>query len=210
MKITKYGHCCMLVEEGSARLLIDPGGFSQGFENLTDLTAILITHEHGDHFDLDKVKALLANNSSAHVICDVGTAEILSKEGIQAQAVKHGDIVEPGRVKVAVFGEWHAPIHPSLPKMPNIGFLIAGRFFHPGDAFTNPEEAVELLGLPAAAPWAKVSESIDYANEIKPKIAIPMHEKVSAAPEMMYTMIQSALAEGIELVVIEDGQTKEL
>ena len=210
MKVTKYPHACVLIEEGEAKLLIDPGMFSSGFESLTDLTAILITHQHGDHLDIDKVKALLTNNPDVQVVSDEETAEILSKEGIQAKAVKQGDQFEVAGVPVAVYGEWHVPIHDKLPNVKNVGYLVGGRFFHPGDSFTNPQTAIEILGFVAAAPFAKVQDSIDHVNGVKPKVAIPIHEKVSAAPEMLYDMIKGGLDEGIEFLALRDGESKEL
>lgn len=210
MKITKYPHSCVMAEEAGARILIDPGSFSPGAEEVTGLTAIFITHQHGDHMDLDKVKALAKNNPDVQVVADEQSAELLQQEGIQATAVKHGDTFDVGGVPVAVFGEWHVPIHSSLPNVKNVGYLIGGRFFHPGDSFTNPEAAVEILAFVAAAPFAKVQDSVDHVNAVKPKIAVPIHEKVSSNPAMLYNMMKGVISEGIELMVIEDGQTVEV
>lgn len=209
MKITKFGHSCLLVEEGEGRFLTDPGSFSQGFDQLQDLTAILITHQHGDHFDRERVLALVKNNPGVQIICDQGTAEQLDNTGVQVKTVKAGDRLELAGVPVAVFGERHAVIHPDLPNVPNVGFLIGGRLFHPGDAFTDPKEAVEVLGLPVSAPWAKLEEVIDYVRQIKPKVAVPIHEKVSASPEMLYGMLGKVLGE-VEFIALKDGETREL
>ena len=51
MRITSLGHACLLVETGDQRILIDPGTFSPGFQDLTDLDAIVVTHQHADHVD---------------------------------------------------------------------------------------------------------------------------------------------------------------
>lgn len=209
MKVTKYGHSCLLIEEGEAKLLFDPGMFSEGVEEITGLTAILITHQHGDHVAFDKIKALQKNNSDVQIFSDHATVDVLAKEGIQSKGVKQGDSFEVAGVPVAVFGEWHAVIHPKLPNVPNVGYLVNRRLFHPGDAFTNPEEAVEILAFVAAAPFAKVSESVEQINAVRPKIAIPIHEKVSAVPEMLFSMIQGGLDEGIEFVALKDGESRE-
>lgn len=210
MKITKYGHSCVVVEDDGVRLLIDPGSFSPGAEEASDLAGILITHQHGDHMDMDKVMALQKNNPGVQVIADEQSAELLQQQSIQARGVKQGDTFEVNGLPVAVFGEWHVPIHPSLPNVKNVGFLIGGRFFHPGDSFTNPEAAVEILAFVAAAPFAKVADSIDHVNAVKPKKAVPIHEKVSSKPDMLFSMIRGAISDGTELLVIEEGQTVEV
>ena len=85
MRITKYGHACLLLEEGSARILIDPGAFSQGFEELTGLTAVLLTHQHMDHVQAKTLKPLLDQNADAKLYADADTTAMLAKEGIEVQ-----------------------------------------------------------------------------------------------------------------------------
>jgi L-ascorbate metabolism protein UlaG (beta-lactamase superfamily) len=46
IRITHYGHACVLAElAGRTRVLFDPGTYSAGFEELTGLDAVLITHD---------------------------------------------------------------------------------------------------------------------------------------------------------------------
>src|ERR1700712_4625623 len=67
MRITKLGHSCLHVVDGDADILLDPGTFSTGFEQLTGLTAVLITHQPPDPLDLDRLPAVLAANPQATV-----------------------------------------------------------------------------------------------------------------------------------------------
>jgi L-ascorbate metabolism protein UlaG (beta-lactamase superfamily) len=75
-----------------------------------------------------------------------------------------------------------------MPQIDNVGFLIDNRLFYPGDALTEPGKEIEILALPAAAPWAKLSEVVDYALAVKPKIAFPVHDSILAHPTMMQGM----------------------
>jgi L-ascorbate metabolism protein UlaG (beta-lactamase superfamily) len=177
MRITRYGHSCLLVEDGDGRLLLDPGIFSQGFEDLRGLTGVFITHQHADHLDVDRLGSLLEANPDAVAHCDVGSTVQL--DGLPHTVVHHGDRVEHG-TEVRVLGSQHAVVHPDLPPIPNVGYLIGGRFFTPGDAFTVPDTDVEILGLPTAAPWLKLSEAVEYLREVKPRIAFPVHDAVLA------------------------------
>lgn len=201
MKVTKFGHSCLLVEDGDGRVLIDPGSFSTGFEELTGLTGILVTHQHADHLDRNRLPALLERNPEAALHTDPGSAAQL---GSVARAVHAGDTLDLG-LPVEVFGRDHAVIHPDIPIVPNTGYLLGGRLFHPGDAFTVPAAEVEILGLPTAAPWQKLSEAIDYLRAVAPRVAVPIHEKVVAVPGMYYDRFRDLGPAGSEVRVLEDG-----
>lgn len=203
MKITHYGHSCLLVEDGAARLLLDPGSFSTGFEDLEGLTAILVTHQHADHLDRDKLPALLARNPEAKLHTDPDTAAQLDN----ATAVHAGDTLDLG-TEVKVFGRDHAIIHPDIPKVTNTGFLIGGRLFHPGDSFTVPEAEVEILGIPTAAPWQKLSEAVDYLRAVAPRVAIPIHEKVVRIPDMYYGRFRDLSRATV--TILADGESADL
>ncbi len=201
---------CLLVEEDRARLLIDPGEYSRGFEELTDLDAILITHQHGDHMVPETLAALLAHNPQAEIYADEGSVELLADKGIAAQAVHEGDKLAVAGVDVRVIGRDHAVIHPEVPVIPNVGYLVAGRFFHPGDAFTNPGQSVDILATPLGAPWLKAAEMVDYVRGVKPKVAIPVHDAVLAIPEMHINLLKRLTEErGIEVRVVPNGHSTE-
>jgi L-ascorbate metabolism protein UlaG (beta-lactamase superfamily) len=213
MRLTKFGHSCLLFEEGRATMLLDPGMFSEGFEQLVGLTAVLFTHQHGDHIDMDRLRPLLDRNPGVRVVSDEGTAAPLGEAGVDVEVVREGDAVDVGGVAVMVAGRDHATIHPDIPVIPNVGYLIGGRLFHPGDAFTLLDQPVELLALPASAPWLKASEAIDYLRAVGPKAAFPVHEKVlsSAGTALTYGLIEQLGAKGdTALRVIDDGKPVEL
>lgn len=210
MRLQKFGHSCLLVEDGGARILIDPGSFSHGFETLHGLTAVLITHQHADHVDVDRLLPLLAANPQARVIADPGSAKVLRDRNIEVLEATAGDEIELGEISATVSGRDHATIHPDIPTVPNVGYLIGGRLFHPGDALTVPERRVEMLALPTAAPWLKLAEAVDYLRAVHPKIAVPIHEAVSAVPQLQYGHFQRLKPEDTELRIIDDGEPVDL
>jgi L-ascorbate metabolism protein UlaG (beta-lactamase superfamily) len=209
MRLTKFGHSCLLVEEGAARALLDPGTLSAGFEGLQGLTAVLFTHQHGDHLDPERLRGLLDRNPGVRVVSDEGSADVLARAGADVEVVHAGDELDVGGVGVGVLGRDHAVVHPDVPVVPNVGYLVGGRLFHPGDAFTPPGQPVEVLAVPAAAPWLKVSEAIDYLRAVRPRVAVPVHERVlsAAGTSLHYRQLEQLGArDGTTLRVLDDGQ----
>lgn len=208
MQITKYGHSCLHVVDGDASILLDPGTFSSGFEDLTGLSAVLVTHAHPDHLDVDRLRTVLDRNPAAAVYADPGAADALDQADIAATGVAAGDLLEVG-VEVRVVGHDHAVVHADLPGIGNVGYLVGGRLLHPGDALTVPTEPVEILALPVSAPWMALKESVDYLRAISPDIAVPIHDKVLASTGTSYTVLQKLRPDGVDWLDLDDGRTVE-
>lgn len=204
MRLTKFEHACVLIEDGEARILIDPGVYSSGFEDLTGLTAILLTHQHADHLDLDRIGTLVAANPQAPVFADEATVEVLGKRGVDATVAAQGDRLDVG-TEVTVHGVNHAVIHPDIPIIPNVGYLVSGRIFHPGDAFTVPDPPVDVLCLPTGAPWLKAAEAVEYLRSVAPRVAVPIHEAVLARPAMHYGLFDRLKLDGTTVQVVDPG-----
>src|SRR6516165_11353063 len=94
MKVTHLGHACLLVETGNARILIDPGAFSEGFAGLDHVNAVLITHKHFDHFEPAAVSALMDADPEATLIVERSTANEVPKsvDTARMQVVSPGDM----------------------------------------------------------------------------------------------------------------------
>jgi L-ascorbate metabolism protein UlaG (beta-lactamase superfamily) len=214
MRLTKFGHSCLLVEEAGARVLLDPGSFSEGFEDLEGLTAVLVTHQHVDHLDAERLRALLDRNRGVRVVADEGSAPGLDQAGAAVEVVHDGDELTLGGLGVRVAGREHAQIHPDIPRIPNVGYLVGGRLFHPGDALTDPGQPVELLAVPAGAPWLKLAEAVDYLRRIGPRVAVPVHEKLLSAAGVAahYRQLEQLGGRGgaTGLRVLDDGRPVEL
>ncbi|GAB3287745.1 MBL fold metallo-hydrolase [Parasphingorhabdus pacifica] len=206
MRITHFGHSCVLLEKDTTRVLFDPGAFSTAFEDLRDLDAIVITHQHADHVDVDRLPALIENNRQAQLITDTGSAEILVGRGFTPTAADAGDSFDVGEFAFNVVGGKHAVIHPDLPQVDNIGYVVDhGAFYHPGDAFHVPEQAIDVLGLPTGAPWLKLSEAIDFLRAVAPRVAVPIHEAVLAMPAMHYRRFEELGPEDTAVRVLDRG-----
>ncbi|MEV6021604.1 MBL fold metallo-hydrolase [Streptomyces sp. NPDC052036] len=177
MKLTKKSHACIRLEKDGRTLVIDPGTFSEE-DAAVGADAILVTHEHLDHFDEDRLRAALEAGQGAEIWTLASVAEKISAAFPgRVHTVGHGDAFTAAGFDVQVHGELHAVIHPDIPRITNIGFLIdGGKVFHPGDALTVPDHPVQTLMLPVMAPWNKISEVIDYVREVKPQRAYDIHD----------------------------------
>ncbi|MEU6402513.1 MBL fold metallo-hydrolase [Streptomyces sp. NPDC046985] len=177
MRFTKKSHSCIALEKDGRRLVVDPGNFSEE-DAAVGAEAILITHEHADHFDEGRLRAAMEADPGAEIWTLKSVADqIAAAFPGRVHTVGHGDAFTAAGFDVQVHGELHAVIHPDIPRITNIGFLVDdGKVFHPGDALTVPDRPVETLMLPVMAPWNKIAEVIDYLREVRPRRAYDVHD----------------------------------
>ncbi|MCX2712273.1 MBL fold metallo-hydrolase [Mycolicibacterium sp. J2] len=214
MQLTHFGHSCLLASfgngaEGETTVLFDPGTFSHGFEGITGLDAILITHQHPDHADTARLPALVEANPQATLYADPQTAAQL---GAPWTAVHAGDTFTVGHLTVRGVGGTHATIHPDIPVIDNTSYLIGdgdhpARFMHPGDALFVPGEPVDVLATPAAAPWMKIAEAVDYLRAVAPARAVPIHQAIiePAARGIYYSRLSEMTDTDFQVLDPENG-----
>ena len=177
LTFTKKSHACVRLEKDGQVLVVDPGGFTEE-DAAVGADAILVTHEHPDHFDEGRLRAALEARPGAQIWTLRSVAEQISAAFPgRVHTVGHGDTFTAAGFDVQVHGELHAVIHPDIPRITNVGYLLdGGAVFHPGDALTVPGQPVETLMLPVMAPWNKISEVIDYVREVRPERAYDIHD----------------------------------
>ncbi|WNO71491.1 MBL fold metallo-hydrolase [Streptomyces sp. AM8-1-1] len=176
MRLTKKKHACIRLEKDGRTLVVDPGAFSEE-DAAVGADAVLVTHEHPDHFDEGRLRAALEANAEAEIWTLRSVAEKISAAFPgRVHTVGHGDTFTAAGFDVQVHGELHAVIHPDLPRVTNVGYLVDGSVFHPGDALTVPDHPVETLMLPVHAPWNKIAEIIDYVREVEPRRSVDIHD----------------------------------
>jgi L-ascorbate metabolism protein UlaG (beta-lactamase superfamily) len=177
MKITKYEHACFTVEEQGKLLIVDPGSFTKNLESPENVVAIVVTHEHPDHFDVTALGALIAHNPNAVVVAHEAITKQLG-EALPYKTVTVGETVDFAPFQLEFFGGNHATIYPSIPVIANLGVMINDKIYYPGDSFVLPERPIDTLALPVAAPWLKLSEAIDFATAVTPRIVFPTHDAI--------------------------------
>jgi L-ascorbate metabolism protein UlaG (beta-lactamase superfamily) len=196
-QITHYGHACVLAElADGTRMLFDPGTYSAGFEDLTGLDALLITHEHPDHHDPQRVSRLAEANPGARLVTVADADRIVTAGGAVVR-------IEPGD---------HAVVHPALPNVANNAYQVGDLLFHPGYSFIRPRGRVRILLLPTGGPWMKAGDSADYLRAVSPEIAIPIHQAglAGAHQQLHYQIFRSLAPDCTTIRVLDYGTTETL
>jgi L-ascorbate metabolism protein UlaG (beta-lactamase superfamily) len=178
MKVTKYEHATLVISSQDKQLVIDPGVFLTP-PDFSDTVAVVITHEHADHWTDQNLRLLLEKSPDAKIYAPQGVATAAS--GFEVTVVKAGDVIEVEPFTLEFFGEKHAVIHESVPVPENVGVLVNDELYYAGDSYTVPGKPVGTLAAPIGAPWLKIGDSIDYVLEVKPKHAFYIHDMTLSA-----------------------------
>ena len=175
MRVTKHEHAALTIRDSGSTLIIDPGSFTTPLDDLGDVVGILITHEHADHWTPDHLDRLLKYAPGTPIYGPQGVAQAAA--GYDITVVASGDTLTLGPFTVKFFGGTHAMIHQSIPLVDNVGVLVNGDFYYPGDSYAVPKGvAVKLLAAPVGAPWLKIGEAMDFVLAVAPRQAFATHD----------------------------------
>ena len=210
MKVSKIGHCCLVIEHNDTLILTDPGSFSTGQNKIRGLSAVLITHEHADHFHIESLKTVLNNNPGIRIITNNAVHSILEKEGISSEVVGGGESGDVHGIEVRGFGTQHEKVFGNEPNVENTGYLIGNKLFYPGDALHNPGTSVDILALPVSGPWLSMSDALAYARELAPQSVFPVHEGLlnEQGEEITYRWASTVLEKlNIKFIALKKGSS---
>lgn len=214
MRITKFGHACVRVEHGGKTVVFDPGIFTD-VSAVDGADAILITHEHADHYLPDHLRACDAPIFTIDAVA-ARIREDAPELSERVTVVAPGESFDPG-IPARSVGELHAVIHPEFPRFFNSGYVLTlsgedgsgTKLYHPGDALTSPGEDIDILLVPVSAPWMRASEAIEFARAVKAPRNLAIHDRVYSEAGLgiidahMNVFLPKA---GQEYVRLADGQ----
>lgn len=179
MEIKKYRHACLVLTKNHESLVIDPGGWSDDFVVPGNVVGVVVTHEHADHFDLTKLRDIVAKNPTVYIYAHVDIIAQLAELTERGIAVSVGEDHQAGSFSLRFTGGSHATIHPAYPVPANLGVIVDnGALYYPGDSFILPGCTVTTLAVPASAPWMKLAEAMDFIVAVKPARYFPTHDAI--------------------------------
>jgi L-ascorbate metabolism protein UlaG (beta-lactamase superfamily) len=196
MQLTHLGHACLLVETARSRILVDPGIFST-FDDVRDLDAVLVTHQHPDHVDPARIGALMQANPGATLVVDADTAAVV--QGLPGHVVAGtGDRLTLAGTTIDVVGGLHAAVYGEVPGCTNAAYLFDdGALLHPGDSFLLPGRDIDILAVAIDGPWLKLAEAVDYVRAVAPRVAVPIHEGETTDPGKYAGMLTAFSPAGV-------------
>ncbi|MCS5722570.1 MBL fold metallo-hydrolase [Herbiconiux sp. CPCC 203407] len=204
MKITRYGHATLLLEEDDTRILVDPGSFSlpEAFA-LEGLQAVFTTHEHPDHFQPERLGATAARNPGAAFYGAPAVAHALGSIGVPGIPLVEGSPVQVGSFTIDPIGSEHQEVHERMPRIENVGLVVAGgdgtRLFHPGDSYESVPEGIDVLAVPLSSPWGRLGETVDFVTAVAPTTIIPIHDALlsTAGRQLFWSWVPMLVGEGV-------------
>lgn len=212
MRVTKYEHATLRIDESGDTLIVDPGSFTTPLDDLGDVVAVVITHEHPDHWTPEHLDRILRDVPGIPVFAPAGVAAAAGDHEITIVSV--GDTVTTGHFTLRFFGGEHAVIHESLPEIQNLGVLVNDELYYPGDSYAIPTDVtVDTLAAPLGAPWLKIGEAMDFVLAVKPRRAFGVHDMTLSVigKNMHRARLQWATEQdGGEFFVLEPGESLDL
>ncbi len=212
MRVTKFEHASLRIDQNGETLLIDPGSFTTPLDDLGDVVAVVLTHEHPDHWTPEHLDRILRMAPGVPIFGPAGVAR--AAEGYEITVVSPGETRTVGGFTLRFFGGTHEIIHSSIPVIENVGVLVNDELYYPGDSYAVPEGVeVGTLAAPLGAPWLKIGEAIDYVLAVKPRRAFGTHDMtLSVAGKTMHRQrLEWATQQGGgEFLVLEPGESLDI
>ncbi|WP_237168310.1 MBL fold metallo-hydrolase [Paracoccus shandongensis] len=179
-------HASMVIETPGGVIYVDPVGGADLYRGMPQPSLILITHEHGDHFDLPTLQALppvaIIANPAVHGMlpADLQGRATAMANGDQAQAIGMGIEAVPAYNTSPDRLQYH-------PQGRDNGYVLTiggKRFYIAGDTEDTPEmralEGIEVAFLPMNLPYTMtVRQAADAVAAFKPASVFPYHHRGS-------------------------------
>lgn len=212
MRVTKYEHATLRLDQNGQTLLVDPGSFTTPLADLGDLVAIVLTHEHPDHWTPEHLDRILRAAPGTPILAPSAVAR--AAEGYEITVVAPGETRSIGEFTLRFFGGTHEVIHSSIPQIENVGVLVNDQLYYPGDSYAVPEDvAVDTLAAPLGAPWLRIGDAMDYVLAVKPRRAFGTHDMTLSVigKNMHRQRLQWATEQnGGEFFTLDPGDTLDL
>lgn len=212
MKLTKYGHACLLLEKDDSRLLIDPGSFTDLPDDLPSIDFVIVTEEHFDHLNQDNLDKVAQVNPNVRIYSTKAVAENLEDTDLNVTVVSGDQTIELGDYKVAFSENDHAVVYQKSPCKSLAITVDNDLLYYPSDTYRTIDSKVQILALPTSGPWFKVSECIEFANAIDSEIVLTTHNALNSETgnKVTHNFIVNNIDENRRFVHLNNGECIEI
>lgn len=201
-------HASMLLQAPGGNILVDPVGGAQLYAGLPAPQLILITHEHGDHFDLETLQGLPA----VRIICNPAVHALLPPEMQErATAMANGETVEVLGMKIEAIPAYNITedrlqFHPMGRDNGYVLTIGGSRFLIAGDTEDTPElralTDIHAAFLPMNLPYTMtVQQAADAVGAFQPQIVYPYHHRGSDLAE--FTRLVAEASPTTQVIIAE-------
>lgn len=180
MKLTKYGHACLLLKKDGTNLLIDPGSFTELPADLPKIGFVIVTEEHYDHFNPDNLETIARSNPDVQIYTTTAVQAKLKDTELHAHAVTGDQTIPLGAFNITFSETDHAVVYQTSPCKSLTITVDGDALYYPSDSHKTIDAKVKVLALPTSGPWFKVSECIEFANAVDSEIVIPTHNGLNS------------------------------
>lgn len=176
------GHGSLMFKINGFIIYIDPVRSAGNYDFFPKADIILVTHEHGDHLDVNLIDTL--RKPGTLVFCNANSSSKIPT----AMVMEEGDRQEFNSVVFEAVPAYNivnerAPGQPFHPKGAGLGYVITiggKRIYIAGDTENIPVmkalKNIEVAFLPMNLPYTMTPEMVaDAARAFKPKVLYPYH-----------------------------------
>ena len=194
----------VIIKTPTSTLIFDPVNIE--LEKIQCVDAIVVTHEHWDHFDAELVRKLQERTGAAVVTTPFVGSQLEVPED-KLTCLKVGESITLGNVKLDALFSDHPGNQP-------LTFLITTddglKIYHTSDS--KPYQGMKVIGeknrpditfcTVNIAPGTSPESGVEVAKLTKTRVAIPYH---TGQPEILkrFSQIMASDAPSIEVKIIE-------
>jgi L-ascorbate metabolism protein UlaG (beta-lactamase superfamily) len=182
--ITPIEHASLVMHWNSATIYVDPVGDASLYAAHPKPDIILVTHEHGDHYNPDTLDAL-ASDSTVLVVNERVAGMLPGGMKKNLVVMKNGDMQAVGPLSVSAVPAYN--IRPEAqqfhPQGRDNGYVLEKdgfRIYVAGDTEGTPEmralKDIDVAFLPMNLPYTmSIEDAADAVLAFKPKQVYPYH-----------------------------------
>lgn len=208
--LTAFEHASLMLTLGGQKILVDPVGGADRYAAVGTPAAVLVTHEHGDHFDAETLAAIVTEGVA--LIVNPAVAEKLP-EALRARAtvMKNGDTGEVAGMAIEAVPAYNITPERTQyhPQGRDNGYVLTspdhGRIYIAGDTEATPEfraqKDIAVAFVPMNLPYTmEVDQAVEGVAEMAPKLVIPYHHRGNDPAEFAEKLRATGAATEVAIV----------